>query len=61
MHIVSIRLNRSKVAYFKVLARGHSPETSIADISKTFDRRAKRSSISTPRAYATAQKPFWPF
>ncbi len=33
----------------------HSPETLIADISETVDRRAKLSSISTLRAKAIAK------
>ncbi len=40
----------TKIPYYQ------SPETSIADISKTVDRRAKRSSISTPRALRNCPK-----
>ncbi len=45
----------TKIPYY------HSPETSIADVSKTVDRRVKRSSISTQRAYTSVQGPFWTF
>ncbi len=40
--------------FVKKIPYYHSPETSIADISKTVDRRAKRSSISTLRAISIA-------
>ncbi len=56
MHLVCIPLFRSKVAYFKVLASGHLAKTSIAIISETVDRRAKQSSISTPRAISNRPK-----